>query len=172
MRKIAIVLLLFFSSMLPIKTASAETYQQEHLLIVNVATNKMAYYENGKFVKEFTVATGKSSTPTPLGKYKIVNKIKNRPYYAKHIPGGDSRNPLGDRWLGLNFKGTKGTTYAIHGTNNVSAIGKWTTLGCVRMYNSDVHWLFDRVPIETTVITTNQKTTYKAIAATYGFKLT
>ncbi|WP_090915352.1 MULTISPECIES: L,D-transpeptidase [unclassified Bacillus (in: firmicutes)] len=156
MRKIMIALLLFFSSMLPIKAVNAETNQQDHLLVVNVATNKMAYYEKGKLIKEFTVATGKSSTKTPLGKYTIVNKIKNRPYYKRHIPGGDPRNPLGDRWLGLDVNGTKGTTYAIHGTNNANAIGKWTTLGCIRMYNDDVHWLFDRVPVNTTVIVTNK----------------
>ena len=40
--------------------------------------------------------------------------------------------------------GTYGTTYAIHGTNNNQAIGKWTTLGCIRMYNNDIHWLFAR----------------------------
>ena len=47
--------------------------------------------------------------------------------------------------------GTYGTTYAIHGTNNTQAIGKWTTLGCIRMYNNDIHWLFERVQQQATV---------------------
>lgn len=47
--------------------------------------------------------------------------------------------------------GTYGTTYAIHGTNNNQAIGKWTTLGCIRMYNNDIHWLFERIPQQATV---------------------
>ena len=72
-----IALLLCFSSMLPIKAVNAETNQPDHLITVNVATNKMAYYEKGKLIKEFTVATGKSSTKTPLGTYKIVNNICN-----------------------------------------------------------------------------------------------
>lgn len=80
-----------------------------------------------------------------------LNKIKNRPYYTGKIKGGDPRNPLGDRWLGLNMAGTYGTTYAIHGTNNNQAIGKWTTLGCIRMYNNDIHWLFERIPQQATV---------------------
>jgi lipoprotein-anchoring transpeptidase ErfK/SrfK len=166
MKKSALAILLFLAFLLPQGHANAASPSQ--LLIVNTATNKMAFYQNGKLVKEFIVATGKSSSSTPKGKYSIVSKIKNRPYYTRNIPGGDPRNPLGDRWLGLNMGGTYGTTYAIHGNNNPSAIGKWTTLGCIRMYNNDVRWLYDRVNVKTTVIVTSSNTSYKAVAAKYG----
>ena len=33
----------------------------------------------------------------------------------------------------------------------ITAIGKWTTLGCIRMYNNDIHWLFERIPQQATV---------------------
>ena len=36
----------------------------------------MDYYQDGKFIKSFTVATGKAATPTPKGTFQIVNKIK------------------------------------------------------------------------------------------------
>lgn len=134
---------------IPFTNAEAATTKDQ--LIVNTQLNKMDYYQNGKFIKSFTVATGKASTPTPKGTFQIVNKIKNRPYYTGKIKGGDPHNPLGDRWLGLNMAGTYGTTYAIHGTNNNQAIGKWTTLGCIRMYNNDIHWLFERIPQQATV---------------------
>ncbi|PMU46559.1 N-acetylmuramoyl-L-alanine amidase, partial [Pseudomonas sp. GP01-A3] len=75
-------------------------------IIINKAINRLAFYENGKLVKEFKVATGRSQELTPEGKFKIVNKIVNRPYYKENIPGGDPRNPLGNRWLGLNARGT------------------------------------------------------------------
>ncbi|PGA91238.1 L,D-transpeptidase [Bacillus toyonensis] len=133
----------------PFTSAEASANKQE--LIINTNTNKMDFYQNGTFIKTFTVATGKSATPTPKGTFMIVNKIKNRPYYTGHIKGGDPRNPLGDRWMGLNMAGTYGTTYAIHGTNNNQAIGKATTLGCIRMYNADIHWLFERMNEKATV---------------------
>ena len=53
-------------------------------LIINSKINKLGYFKDGVLVKEFSVATGKSSTPTPQGKFKIVNKIKNRPYYRRN----------------------------------------------------------------------------------------
>ncbi|WP_278244937.1 L,D-transpeptidase family protein [[Clostridium] dakarense] len=142
-----------------------------HLIIINTKTNKMGYYVNNKFVKEFRVATGKKSTPTPQGKSKIVNKIKNRPYYSGGIPGGDPRNPLGDRWLGLQLKGTYGTTYGIHGNNNESSIGKSVSGGCIRMHNKDVRWLFDQVTTGTDVILKSTNESYKQIAARYNIKL-
>lgn len=142
-----------------------------HLLIINSKINKMGYFVNNKLVKEFRIATGKSTSQTPQGKTKIVNKIKNRPYYSGGIPGGDPRNPLGDRWLGLHLKGTYGTTYGIHGNNNESSIGKHVSGGCVRMYNSEVRWLFDQVPVGTDVIIKNTSQTYEQIAASYGINI-
>jgi len=57
-----------------------------------------------------------------------VNKIKNRPYYTGHIPGGNPRNPLGKRGLGLNANGTYGgDTYGTHDNNNESSIGKYVS---------------------------------------------
>ncbi|WP_372585308.1 L,D-transpeptidase [Priestia megaterium] len=34
------------------------------------------------------VATGKTWDKTPVGFFKVVNKIKKRSYYTRHIPGG------------------------------------------------------------------------------------
>ena len=143
----------------------------KHLIIINTKTNKLGYYVNNKLVKTFPVATGKASSPTPTGKSKIVNKIKNRPYYKGGIPGGSPKNPLGDRWLGLHIKGTYGTTYGIHGNNNSSSIGKNVSAGCVRMHNSDIRWLFDQIPNYSDVIIKNSNKSFKQIAAEYGITL-
>ena len=147
---------------------SSSTYN----IMINCKTNKLGYFKNGKLVKEFPVATGKSSTPTPKGKFKIVNKIKNRPYYSGGIPGGSPNNPLGDRWLGLQVGATFGTTYAIHGNNNESSIGKYVSGGCVRMHNKDVRWLFDQVPTGTAVIIYNSTNNFVQEAKKYGIELT
>ncbi|WP_281278904.1 L,D-transpeptidase [Ectobacillus funiculus] len=143
----------------------------EQLIIINRATNELALFENGHLVKKFIVATGKSSTPTPTGKFPIVNKIKNRPFYKLNIPGGDPRNPLGDRWIGLDIDGTNGTTYAIHGNSNASTIGRYVSNGCIRMYNSDVQELFERVHIGTMVIIQDFTGPWDAVAMEHGYKL-
>jgi lipoprotein-anchoring transpeptidase ErfK/SrfK len=44
-----------------------------------------------------------------------------------------------------------GDGYLIHGTNEATSIGGAVSHGCVRMYNEDVAWLYERVPIGTPV---------------------
>ncbi|MEH7375998.1 L,D-transpeptidase family protein [Neobacillus drentensis] len=141
------------------------------LIIINKTTNRLAYFENGQFKKQFKVGTGRQRSYTPEGKFKIVNKIKNRPYYKGHIPGGDPRNPLGNRWLGLNARGTWGTTYGIHGNNNPSSIGGYVSSGCIRMYDNEVEWLFNQVPTGTPVIITSSGKSFNAIATANGYKV-
>ena len=150
---------------------SESNASSDHLLIINTRTNKMGYYVNDQFIREFSVGTGKSTTKTPTGKFKIVNKIVNRPYYSGGIPGGDPRNPLGDRWFGLHVGNTYGTTYGIHGTNNENSIGGNVSGGCIRMYNKDVRWLFDRVPTGSTVIISDTSNTYSKIASSYNINI-
>lgn len=151
-------------------SASAMASSNE-LIIVNKKTNQLAFFKDGELIKTFSVATGKTSDLTPEGSFKIVNKIKNRPYYKEHIPGGDPRNPLGDRWLGLEVNGTEGTTYAIHGNNNVKSIGKYVSAGCIRMKNDEIHWLFPQIELGTSVIITTSKLSFEDIAAQHGYSV-
>lgn len=139
-----------------------------NLIIINSKNNTLRYYINGKLERSYSCATGKSSSATPTGKFSVYNKIVNRPYYKENIPGGDPRNPLGKRWMGLDCYGTQGTTYGIHGTNNESSIGKNASHGCIRMHNKDVESLYEIVPKGTTVIIQNSNKSDKGIAADYG----
>ncbi|MBP3964097.1 L,D-transpeptidase family protein [Paenibacillus sp. DLE-14] len=167
-----IVVLTFIVSLLlsvfPLASASAEASNNQ-LIVINKSTNKLAYFNNGELIKTFSVATGRTSTLTPEGSFPIVNKIKNRPYYKEKIPGGDPRNPLGDRWLGLEVDGTEGTTYAIHGNNNSKSIGKYVSAGCIRMKNDEIHWLFPQIEIGTLVVITSSEHTLTEIAEAHGY---
>ncbi len=165
---ISTAFLLLFSLCFWVPSSSAATVNK--FIIINKANNRLAYFENGSLKREFKVGTGRSQSLTPEGKFKIVTKIVNRPYYKGGIPGGDPRNPLGNRWLGLNARGTWGTTYAIHGNNNPSSIGKYVSSGCIRMYDNEVEWLFNQVPINTPVVITTSKSSFDAIAVANGLK--
>lgn len=65
--------------------------------------------------------------------------------YARGLPPGPP-NPLGARALYL-YQGGKDTYYRIHGTFEMSAVGKATVAGCIRLFNQDAVDLFDRVPM-------------------------
>lgn len=72
--------------------------------------------------------------------------LKRRPDLPRHMEGGPE-NPLGARamYLGSTF-------YRIHGSNEEQTIGGADSSGCIRMTNTDVIDLYQRVKIGTTVI--------------------
>jgi lipoprotein-anchoring transpeptidase ErfK/SrfK len=159
-RTFILLLALFFIP--AVATVHAETAQTqltgkfakyEQFIMISKKTNKLSFYEEGKLVKSFPVATGKKPSYTPEGLFTIHEKIKNRPYYKEKIKGGDPNNPLGDRWLGLKVTRNGKTSYAygIHGNNNEKSIGKYVSAGCIRMHNKDVRWLYDRIKTSTPV---------------------
>jgi lipoprotein-anchoring transpeptidase ErfK/SrfK len=72
--------------------------------------------------------------------------IARSPYLPRFTAGGEG-NPLGARALYLS-----GSAYRIHGTNAPSTIGSRASSGCIRMTNSDVIDLYDRVKVGTKVV--------------------
>ncbi|WP_275576999.1 L,D-transpeptidase family protein [Thalassobacillus pellis] len=155
-----------------ILTAITAEAAQSEVIIINKSNNQLAFYENGTLQKVFPVATGRTKRLTPEGKFSLVNKVKNRPWYTGNIPGGDPRNPLGARWLGIKVPGdwghTSGNVYGVHGTNNPSSIGTFASSGCIRMYNKDVIWLYDRANKNIPVYITSSPSSFAALAQKYG----
>ena len=151
-----ILLIFFFYSPIIINAEDIapsfpELYEGIYLEISKV-NNILHVYLNGNITYSFKISTGINNTLTPNGVFKIITKVEEPWYLPKNIPGGDSRNPLGTRWLGLNIPGTGGYKYGIHGTNNPSSIGQHISQGCIRMYNWDAEWLFRHIPLGTPVI--------------------
>lgn len=127
----------------------------DYYIEIYKSKNTLSLYNNKSLVRTFQVATGKDNNLTPAGTFEVLNKIKDPWYSPKGIPGRDPLNPLGTRWLGLNVPNTGGTQYGIHGTNDPSSIGKYVSLGCIRMNNKDVQWLYAQIPIGTLVVIKN-----------------
>jgi lipoprotein-anchoring transpeptidase ErfK/SrfK len=86
-------------------------------------------------------------TPTP----EQLARIKSYAQYAKGMPPGHQRNPMGARGIYL-YQNGKDTLYRIHGTSEPSTIGSKVSSGCLRMINVEVIDLFDRVEVGTRVI--------------------
>ncbi|ACS99597.1 ErfK/YbiS/YcfS/YnhG family protein [Paenibacillus sp. JDR-2] len=118
---------------------------------IDITKNKLYVKSGGTVKKTFDIASGKKAGLTPTGTFEILTKIENPWYSAKGIPGGDPKNPLGSRWLGISVPNTQGTKYGIHGTNAPSSIGTNASAGCIRMLNEDVEWLYNAVPTGTKV---------------------
>jgi len=120
----------------------------EFKIEVNVSNNILSLFLSGKLVKTYPVATASKDRNTPLGEFKIINRIIEPTWYAPDgvYPYGDPKNIIGTRWMGINEPG-----YGIHGTSDPSSIGKYVSQGCIRMYNQDVEELFKIVPVGTRV---------------------
>jgi len=116
-------------------------------IVVSIPDRKLVLFEGDRALRIYEVAVGKPSTPTPQGKFAIINRVPNPTYFARTgavAPGAN--NPLGSRWMGLSAQG-----YGIHGTNVPSSIGKAASHGCVRMRKQDLEELFEMVTVGTMV---------------------
>jgi lipoprotein-anchoring transpeptidase ErfK/SrfK len=131
-------------------------------IVVSIPDRKLALLEEGRILKVYPVAVGTRGTPSPTGRFKVINRIVSPAYYheGEVIPPGRS-NPLGNRWMGLNKKG-----YGIHGTNVPRSIGKAASHGCIRMAKQDVEELFDIVRVGDVVEIHRERT--PRLAAIFG----
>lgn len=121
--------------------ASSKSKKPKLTILIEVQEKRLSLIdrEDEKILDTYTIATGKSSNPTPLGSFRIIEKA--------HWGEG-----FGSRWLGLDVPWG---IYGIHGTNQPSSIGGSVSAGCVRMRNSDVEDLYDKVSADTQVVIMN-----------------
>lgn len=118
-------------------------------ILINIPARSLRLYDNDKCIEMYPVGVGKIETKTPVGFYKVVEKIVNPTWtdpadVSVVIPSGED-NPLGYRWIGI------GGNYGIHGTNRLDSVGHYVSNGCVRMVEADVEKVFDKVEVGTEV---------------------
>ena len=150
-------------SNLVIPSAMLLPYVKREGIVINLPELRLYYFlpkENKVHV--FPVGIGREGLATPKATSYISSKRKDpiwRPtsamrqrYFEKHgkemqkeIAAGPS-NPFGKYALRL---GT--SEYLIHGTNQRFGIGMRASSGCIRMFDGDIKWLFDNVPLNTKV---------------------
>lgn len=128
----------------------------EFSIVVDKANNTLTLYNHNKFFKRYRVRTGQQDYMTPVGKFKVTNKMmsptwrnpKDGQVYGPEAPG----NELGCRWLGFH-----GVNLGIHEAVDPSTIGQYSSNGCVGMVKEDVIELFNLVPVGTPVEIKGQK---------------
>jgi lipoprotein-anchoring transpeptidase ErfK/SrfK len=115
----------------------------KRVIVVSLEDRKLALVEDGRVMKVYAVAIGKPSTPSPVGTFTVMRRVKNPVYQheGKTIQPGPG-NPVGTRWMGLNLKG-----YGIHGTNEPKSIGRAASHGCIRMGKKDLEEMFEMVRV-------------------------
>jgi hypothetical protein len=103
------------------------------------------------FVASYPVGLGEYGA-TPEGEFivktnsKLENPAWTNPRTGEHFAADDTKNPLGEYWIGLvglsdNIRGLEG--YGLHGTIEKDSIGQERSMGCVRMLADDIRLMYE-----------------------------
>ncbi len=125
------------------------------IIVVRRSSHRLYLYAATKLSRIFVIGTGSRSQPTPVGRFKIVSKLRDPWWFPPSgrwaarrtpMPPGPG-NPLGTRWMGLSVP-----EVGIHGTPDAASIGYSRSHGCIHMRVREAEWLFERVRVGTPVI--------------------
>jgi hypothetical protein len=117
-------------------------------IVVDVSRRRLTLFRNGKPELSATVAVGSSSTPTPVGRFYVNQRL---------VPT-DTAGPFGPGAIGISaFSNvltgwTQGGPVAIHGTNEPWSIGHAVSNGCIRLPNGTLQRVFRETLAGTPVI--------------------
>ncbi len=148
-------------------------------IVVSVADQRLALYEQEKLKRVYRVSTSKfglgdepGSYKTPIGSLEIAEKIggeaklgavfKSRKKTGEILaPNAPGRDPIVTRILWLKGKGPStsfsyGRYIYIHGTPEERTLGTPTSYGCIRMSSLGIKDLFDQVSVGSPVVITTQ----------------
>lgn len=128
-------------------------------ILINLPQRMLFHFSQGTLRAAYPVGLGKPDWPTPQGEFRIVSRVKNKPWLVpksiqeemrregkvvlQEVPPGPD-NPLGAHWLGLNLWG-----YGIHSTIAPASIYQFRSHGCIRLHPDDIAELFEQVGVST-----------------------
>ncbi len=134
-------------------------------LIVDITRRRLASWHKtpeGKYVLALyvPVGVGAEASPTPVGKTKIVDRVRNpawtEPKTKQVFPHGDPGNVLGGYWIKLDPEGLGGVTgIGLHGYTGAPAVDwleQGSSSGCIRMLQPDIDRVFE-LALEGTPVT-------------------
>jgi lipoprotein-anchoring transpeptidase ErfK/SrfK len=148
MLKLLVAFAIAGAAMLPLTNLSAIGQTPLARSVVDLQRRRVDVYQGDRLLASFAVAIGKPGWETPIGTWKVNDKI-SKPAWTNFLtgkvmpPGG--KNPMGSRWIGF-YKDSKGEV-GFHGTKDLSAIGKAVSHGCLRMREVDVQELFELLEV-------------------------
>jgi lipoprotein-anchoring transpeptidase ErfK/SrfK len=130
-------------------SSGLEMHRTRISIRVDLSKRRLELRQGDKTLRSFSVAIGRSGSPTPTGRFAVTDKLSGSqygPYYGCCIlalSGHQPHPPPG--WQG-------GNRLAIHGTDSQGTIGTPASAGCLRAADSNLRVLMRRVPVGTPVV--------------------
>lgn len=120
-------------------------------IVIDVSEQMFYCYEEEELVKKFITSTGKPSTPTKIGSFKVLDK------YRMAYGGTKDQSWVMPYWLGIYYAGSvENGIHALPYINGVKessySLGKMVSHGCIRLADGDAVWVYNWADIGTPVI--------------------
>lgn len=118
---------------------------------VNLKTQRLEKWEQGKIVKEYIVSSGQPAYATKVGNFSILSKV---PVAYGGVKGQRWKMPF---WMGIYFVGSTENGFHelpfINGVRESSSdLGRPVSHGCIRLGIGDAQELYDWAEIGTPVL--------------------
>jgi lipoprotein-anchoring transpeptidase ErfK/SrfK len=118
-------------------------------LTLDRSARRLVVRRGEKVLRRITVGVGRPSSPTPVGRFAVTDKLPGAQYSSAYgccilaLSAHQTSLPAG--WRG-------GDRIAIHGTNDPSSIGAASSAGCPHASAADMRFLFRVVPLGAPVV--------------------
>lgn len=118
-------------------------------LVVDLSQRLLTMWTGARVVRRVSVGIGRPSSPTPVGRFAVTDKLAGPAYGAYYgccilaLSATQPRTPAG--WTG-------GDRVAIHGTPTPSDFGRAVSAGCVHAPDDALRYLMRTVPLGTPVV--------------------
>jgi lipoprotein-anchoring transpeptidase ErfK/SrfK len=113
-------------------------------LTIDLSARRLVVRRGDRVLRRFTVGIGRPSSPTPVGRFAVTDKLPGSrygSYYGCCILALSAHQPnLPPGWPG-------GDRIAVHGTNDPGSVGAAVSAGCPRARDADLRYLMRVVPL-------------------------
>ncbi len=117
-------------------------------LHADLSRREIVVKREGKPVRSVSMGVGRSTNPTPTGRFAVTDKLKvsdpGSPYGCCVLALSGHQVKLPEGWPG-------GDRLAVHATRDLSGLGQAVSLGCMRTDPKDARWMLETVPLGTPV---------------------
>ena len=115
-------------------------------IVVQLGTHRLTLCDQGREVANYPICVGTATNPTPTGAFYVIGVLKDNPSgaYGPYAIGTSAFSETLTDW-------PYGGVVGIHGTNNPSSIGRSMSHGCIRLHNSDITQLAQKVSLGTPI---------------------
>lgn len=131
-----------------VRSSDVRLFASRYRIDIDLSDHKLTVYEGDTVFLEDTVAIGKESTPTPLGRFYLRVLLKApdpNEVYGPYAYGLSGYSETLEQFNGIDAQ------VGIHGNNDPSQLGRGASSGCIRMSNDAITRMASTLPLGTIV---------------------